>query len=375
MASDAELEQWRQSIRNIDSEILQLIADRMQLAEKVGLHKKRHQLPVKDYRVEKQIIERARTSAQQLGVYPNLAEDVMTTLIKYSVLKQDELKREGLAPQDEAAHAVLIIGGAGHMGQWFAQFYESMGYAVSIYDEKPLSGPTQLYPRHLSLEEGLDTFSHIVLATPMEATNTLLKQLAILKPQALIVEICSLKAPIQTGLDAVLKAGLRIACMHPMFGPDTEILAGKNIVFCHSPGLASGELKQQHYLQTSANLLDISLADHDRLMSYILGASHLMNLVYSQVLARSGEPLSHLKSLAGTTFLKQLEVTSKVVAENQNLYFDIQTLNRSTPQLLNSLQDVLGELNHMLQSQQRQAFRNFMSDAQNYFEEGVKVER
>ncbi len=368
MATQADLDHWRHSIRSIDAEILRLIGERMRHAERIGLHKKEQQLPVKDFRVEKQIIERARDTAIRIGVYPSLAEEVMTTLIKYSVLKQEELKRESLQPRPSDSSSVLIIGGAGNMGQWFAQFYESMGFSISILDEKA-QGAKLLYPIHENIRKDLDKYSIIILATPMTATNEVLHTLADIKPKALIVEICSLKSPIATGIRAAVSAGLRLASMHPMFGPDTEILAGKNIVFCDAPGLHSLDLRQDHYLQTSAKLIVIPFEDHDRFMSYILGASHLINMIYSRLLSISGIPLATLKDIAGTTFLKQLEVTSKVVQENQDLYFDIQTLNSTTPELLKSLEAVMSEMHSILGREDRTEFRAFMGYAQSYFKE------
>ena len=72
MSHQNELEPWRQGIRDIDAKILELLAERMQLAQKIGSYKQKHNLPVKDFRVEKQIIEKSRDQAAQLGLYPSL---------------------------------------------------------------------------------------------------------------------------------------------------------------------------------------------------------------------------------------------------------------------------------------------------------------
>jgi chorismate mutase/prephenate dehydrogenase len=362
------LETWRKEIRSTDAEILRLVARRMELALKIGAYKQEHQMPVKDFRVEKQIIEKARESAATLGVYPNLAEDLMTTLIKYSVLRQDELKRERIAPVINRSSSALIVGGAGHMGQWFAQFYESLGFAVSIHDQKrPRESVT--YPWHAVLEENLDAYELIVLATPMPVTNTLLSKLSWLKPRGTIVEICSLKAPIAEGLQAAQAAGLRIASLHPMFGPDADVLAGKNILFCTGPGFCSEVVLQQHFQQTSAELICLPLEEHDRLMSYILGSAHLLNLVYARLLTESGLSMSRLRQLAGTTFLRQLEVTSRVVAENPDLYYDIQILNHSTPQLVQGLKNKLDDFAQVILEERRERFKEFMMDSQKFLSE------
>lgn len=367
MDTHAALESWRQEIRDIDAALLEMVARRMQLAQNIGSYKSKHQLPVKDFRVEKQIIEKARSAALQLGLYPELAEDLMSTLIHYSVLRQDQLKREEGRRTQIQQRKALIVGGAGHMGQWFASFYESLGYEIVIFDRSS-TAPSTVYPRIDKLEEGLHACELIVLSTPMPETNQLLISLSELKPSACIIEICSLKSPIRSGLQQCIDAGLSVASLHPMFGPDTDVLAGKNIIFCSGSGLRSEEIMQLHFQQTSAQLHVLPLDQHDRVMSYILGASHLLNLVYAQILEQSGEDLQDLRRVAGTTFLKQLDVTSRVVAENQDLYFDIQRLNDASPQLIMAFSETLQEFARIIDEHDKAGFIQLMGRAQQYFQ-------
>jgi chorismate mutase/prephenate dehydrogenase len=365
MSHQNELEPWRQGIRDIDAKILELLAERMQLAQKIGSYKQKHNLPVKDFRVEKQIIEKSRDQATQLGLYPSLAEDLMTTIIKYSVLRQDELKRRSVTMPAGLGQEAVIVGGGGQMGQWFAQFYESMGFSVSIFD--PESTTEHNYPQVQDLNATIQDYDLIVLATPMTVTDMLLKQLIALKPRGIIIEICSLKSPVIDSLLEAAAQGIRVASIHPMFGPDAELLAGKNIIFCTANGLVSEEIMQLHFQQTSAQLMTLDLQEHDRLMSYVLGSSHLINLLYAGILSDSGETLQRLKSIGGTTFLQQTHVTGKVVAENQDLYYDIQVLNDQTPMLLQEFQTLLDAWRKTIEEKDRKAFRKLMGRAQTFF--------
>ena len=71
----------------------------------------------------------------------------------------------------------------------------------------------------------------IVLATPLSATADLLHVLARRAPRGLIFDLGSLKTPLRAGLDALVKAGCRATSVHPMFGPDTELLSGRHVIF------------------------------------------------------------------------------------------------------------------------------------------------
>ncbi|RYZ51783.1 MAG: hypothetical protein EOP07_20725, partial [Proteobacteria bacterium] len=131
-----DLDAWRQEIRSIDSEIINITARRMELALKIGQYKAEHQLPVKDFRVEKEIIERARIKAEGLGLAPDFIEDLMTLLMGHSVNEQNKLHQEKAKTPDLELKQVLVVGGLGRMGKWFSQYFQSIGFRVSIYDIK-----------------------------------------------------------------------------------------------------------------------------------------------------------------------------------------------------------------------------------------------
>ena len=76
-----------------------------------------------------------------------------------------------------------------------------------------------------------------------------------------------------------------------------------------------------------ATLVEMDLESHDRLIAYVLGLSHALNIAFFTALAESGEAAPKLATLSSTTFDAQLGVAGRVAAENPDLYFEIQTLN------------------------------------------------
>ncbi|MFW7379423.1 MAG: prephenate dehydrogenase/arogenate dehydrogenase family protein [Oligoflexus sp.] len=366
---ELELNNLRTQIREIDQQILELTAQRMQCARQVGEYKRRHNLPIKDYKVEKVILERAAEMAKNLGIYQDLAHTLLKTLIEYSVVEQDEIKQVQPTIKGEQAKEFLIVGGFGHMGRWFANFFDSLGHKVSIYD-KAVAGENNKFPLVNSLDSQMTQFDYIFLATPMHASNQVLQSLAKLQLNAIVIEISSLKSPIAQGLQAADQAGLKTVCLHPMFGPDAEFLAGRNILFCErETHLAALQEVEQIFSVTSANLIRLPFAMHDRLMNYILGASHLINLLNASLLKDSGIDLSTLENMAGTTFAKQLTVSKNVVRENQDLYFDIQFYNQETDELFKNLQKNIDRYQKAIQANNRSAFKDLMGASRRYFED------
>lgn len=88
---DDDLDGWRKEIRAIDRELITITARRMELALKIGRFKAENQLPVKDFRVEKEVIERTRLLAEGLGLAPDFAEALMTLIMGHSVKEQSKV--------------------------------------------------------------------------------------------------------------------------------------------------------------------------------------------------------------------------------------------------------------------------------------------
>ncbi|RZA10076.1 MAG: prephenate dehydrogenase/arogenate dehydrogenase family protein, partial [Proteobacteria bacterium] len=330
MADD--LDAWRQEIRAIDSEIIKITARRMELALKIGQYKADHQLPVKDFRVEKEIVERSRTLAANLGVAPDFIEDLMTLLMGHSVQEQNKLHQAKHQKADDRLKEVLIVGGLGRMGRWFAQYFQSIGFQVSIYDistsaSQTFTDQSEYYRWHGDIENDLDRYELILLATPIAATAALLSTFAALKPRGMVIETASLKSPVWDGIQAMQKAGLKIASIHPMFGPDTDLLLDKNILLCSAEGLSSHEAATLYFHSTSANLVEIDLHAHDEEMLATLGLAHLINLLFGVSLSEQSLTLKEAVTKGGSTFMHQAKTAQSLFAENHELYFDIQALN------------------------------------------------
>src|SRR5690606_21530347 len=90
--SQEELTALREKIAETDEQIMLLLKQRMQLAQEVGKVKAHYRLPIKDYRVEKSVIDRNRSFAKENQLYASMADEVSQLLIKYAVLAQNDLQ-------------------------------------------------------------------------------------------------------------------------------------------------------------------------------------------------------------------------------------------------------------------------------------------
>jgi len=118
-----ELADVRAEIAEIDRQIVELVARRSGLAERLGSLKRETNAPVRDYGHEKTVVDRAREVAESVGVSGDLAERIMLELIRASL----EVEERGQVEASSAGtgRRALVIGGSGQMGSWFVRFLRS----------------------------------------------------------------------------------------------------------------------------------------------------------------------------------------------------------------------------------------------------------
>jgi len=357
------LDELRAAITDLDGEILSLVARRQALAAEIETVKRATGRATRDFVREREVILHGRRAAERLGIKPDLAEALLRELIQSSLATQE---RARVAAQGQGGgKSALVIGGRGKMGGWFSEFLASQGFEVVIADPQGgLPGFDQLADWE---DHPLDC-DLIVLATPLSATAKLLLKLAERAPRGLIFDLGSLKTPLRAGLDALVKAGCRVTSLHPMFGPDTELLSGRHVIFIDLGHRAALEQAQALFAPTMAERVVMGLDEHDRLIAYVLGLSHALNIAFFTALAESGEAAPRLAQLSSTTFDAQMEVASRVAAESPDLYFEIQSLNDYGMESLLALEQAVTRLISAVQTKDARSFSALMNRGRVYFD-------
>ena len=365
------LNQLRDKIAQVDRQILNLVQQRLEYAVEVGELKRKMNLPVKDYKVEKAVWERNLKTASELGMYKELSKELSHLLVKYAVHIQDENRNRSNLSASESGKKTLIVGGGGQMGQWFCQYFNSFGHKVKIWDPfaKPALDKINRARETDKLVQEFREHDLIILATPIAQTADVIAKIVESKTSALVFDVCSLKEPLIPIVKAAREQGIKIGSIHPMFGPDAQMLAGRNLVLCtfEDNDMVFDEILEL-FQDTTAQILKIPIENHDELMSIVLGSSHFVNLLFGQFLSQCGYPLSDLNKFASTTFRTQLAVSEPVVHENQNLYFDIQTLNQYSAKMLTKMREEFDKLAGSIENNEKNIFLGLMNQSRKFLE-------
>src|SRR6266404_2484305 len=358
---DVTLDALRQRVTDIDRQLVSLVAERKRVSGEVARVKRATGYPTRDYEREREVILGVRTIATELGVSPALAEDLIRLLIRSSLTTQEQASV--IARGKGSGRRVLVIGGGGKMGRWFVEFLSSQGFTVEIADPGPVPAGVARVDDWRTTDLKHD---YIVLATPLGVTDAILRELALRRPAGVIFDVGSLKSPLRAGLLALKSHGCKVTSVHPMFGPDTELLSGRHVVFVDLGNEAALTAARELFASTMAEQVVMSLDEHDRLIAYVLGLSHALNIAFFTALAESGEAAPKLATLSSTTFDAQLGVAAKVAAENPDLYFEIQTLNDYGTESLAALLYAVERLRSVVRAQDLEGFRALMTRGKGY---------
>ncbi len=213
--TDVTLDELRRGLNELDRQLLTLIAERQRVSREVARVKRETGYPTRDYQRERTVILGARQAAEELGVSPDLAENLMRMLIRSSLATQEQIS---VATKGTGSgHRALVIGGAGKMGRWFVDFLASQGFTVDVSDS---AGAPPGYAAIGDWRQAdLTGYDYIVVATPLGATGGILRELALRRPPGIVFDVGSLKSPLRAGLQALKSHGCQVTSIHPMFGP------------------------------------------------------------------------------------------------------------------------------------------------------------
>ena len=326
-----ELDRLREEVRGIDSEIISLIAKRIEVTKKIGQKKKEEGMALRNWEIEKMAIDNAEKVARDLGLSSHLIRPIMRQLILESRIQQ-ELQHYSAYTGDK--ENILIIGGLGEMGKWFSYFFQNQGHNVSIYDIK---GESDEFRSYTTLAEGVKEASFVLIATTLDEVPLVIDSVVELNFKNVVFDVASLKGHLKDSIESARERGVAIASIHPMFGPNARTLADKVICLCDCGVSEANKKIEDLFRDTAASIVKISLDEHDRVISYVLGLSHLINVIFIKSLMHGGYTYNELKNFGSTTFFSQITTAESVLKENPYLYYAIQRLNPFQKDLYDNL--------------------------------------
>jgi chorismate mutase/prephenate dehydrogenase len=360
--NEEELSTLRDEISEIDRGLLELLRRRMDLAAEVGRIKAEAGLPIVVRGVEDRVLTRARQKAEECGVSEDVLAAVFEAIMRGSVERQH---RVGIARREQRGERVLIVGGAGGMGNWFRSFLGLAGHSVDIVDPA-LAGLPAASGRFADMDQvgTLDPYAAVLVAVPLGRMPAVLTAVVARRPRGLVIEVASIKDHLSDAMAAGRELGVRMLALHPMFGPGKSPYEPLTFVLATQRDAAVETSEIEPLLSHPyTRLVPVPFAHHDRLMGWLLGLAHLTSMVFGTALSQSGIDPRELHDCASTTFLRQAGTALSVLSEDPDLYLDIQRLNPHRHEVYRAMRDGLERLSTLVDARDREGFRETLAAA------------
>jgi len=212
--------------------------------------------------------------------------------------------------------SISILGAGGKMGTWFVKFFLANGYQVIGYDiENEIKDKAVIKAE--SLVGAILKADYVMLCTPTRRTPEIIRLIAKeMKRDSYLIEISSQKSKTAASLSK-MPAKVNPLCIHPMFGPGTKKIIGQHIISIPIKD-AKKELSVAKSLFPGANFVTIDVIEHDKKIAVILGLTHLINVVFANILAKD-DKITLTEKMSGTTFKAQKILTESIMTESPEL--------------------------------------------------------
>lgn len=318
-----ELAPLRQQIDVLDSQLVELLAQRAQLTQQVGEVKSRTGMPIYVPAREAELIAKRRAQAEQQGVSANLVEDLLRRIMRESYHTQNKQ----FLCVEPAIRKVVVIGGSGALGRVFVSLFQRSNYRVEVLEKDDWQHADEIFA-----DAGL-----VVVAVPINLTQSVIAKLATLPDDCVLADITSVKsAPLTAMLE--VHAG-PVVGLHPMFGPDAPGMVKQVVVICHGRHPDKYAWLLQQMLTWGATLHHSSAEQHDEAMAFIQVMRHFCSFVYGAHLAGENPQLDELVMFSSPIYRLELAMVGRLFAQDPALYADIIFNNPDNIALLQRFRD------------------------------------
>lgn len=349
---DDKLTSLRDEIDEIDSDLVKLLQRRLQVTSKVGALKSGVGKPIYDAEREASLFAKRRAQASEVGLSPDLIEDVLRRLMRDSYVSQDA---SGYRCVNPACKKVVVVGGKGQLGSVFVDLFERSEYKVETIGQAD-------WPNSEAI---LADASVVIVAVPIRLTAMVINKLNNLPEDCILADLTSIK---ESPLFEMKKAHAGpVVGLHPMFGPDVTGLIKQTIIECEGRFPEQYQWLLEQFQVWGAKIYPVQAHEHDQAMSMVQVMRHFSTIAYGYHLMSEGADIEKLVDMSSPIYRLELIMVGRLFAQDPVLYADIIFANKDNIDMMKRFAYRFLELLEDVGLDDKDAFVDMFNHVSNWF--------
>ncbi|MCX6668793.1 MAG: prephenate dehydrogenase/arogenate dehydrogenase family protein [Methanothrix sp.] len=266
---------------------------------------------------------------------------------------------------------ILILGGTGETGSWFARYFKEKGFNVAVWGP---SGKVAVAERlgvryaHDKIKEA--TESDIVLVSVLvEKTVEVIREVAPrMHAGSLIMDVTSVKSGPVKAMKTYAPKGVEVLGTHPMFGPTMPSLRGQTIILTPVQGKSEKWLPVIRSLfEADGARIEILEADeHDEIMAVVQALTHFAYIGIGAALKALDFDVERSRKFMSPIYEIMIDFVGRILDQNPELYAAIQ----KNPKAMKVRQTFVTEcmrLCEKMDAGDMEGFKQIMRDAAKHY--------
>jgi prephenate dehydrogenase len=266
---------------------------------------------------------------------------------------------------------MLILGGTGETGSWFARYFKDKGFDVAVWGP---SGKTDVADK-LGVRYAKDMMSEVeksdivLLSVPIDRTVEVIRQVAPhMHSGSLLMDVTSLKSEPMRAMKTYAPKGVEVLGTHPMFGPSMPTVNGQTIIF--TPALRRGKrwlsLIRELFESDGARIEMMNPEEHDEIMAVVQALTHFAYIGIGATLKALDFDVERSRRFMSPVYEIMIDFVGRILDQNPELYASIQ----KNPKAMRVRQTFVSECMRLCEAadaENQEAFKGIMRDASKHF--------